>query len=117
MEYNANNVFAKILRGELPCNKIYEDDYALAFYDINPKAKVHALVISKGMFTDYNDFVNHSANDEIAGFSRAVLKTADLIGVAKTGYRIVFNTGKDSGQEVPHLHAHILGGELLSTDL
>ncbi len=117
MEYNANNVFAKILRGELPCNKIYEDDYALAFYDINPKAKVHALVISKGMFTDYNDFVNHSANDEIAGFSRAVLKTADLIGVAETGYRIVFNTGKDSGQEVPHLHAHILGGEPLSTDL
>lgn len=117
MEYNANNVFAKILRGEIPSQTIYEDDHALAFYDINPKAKIHALVISKGMFTDYNDFINHSSDDEIAAFSRAILKTAELIGVAKDGYRIVFNTGKNSGQEVPHLHAHILGGEPLSTDL
>lgn len=117
MEYNANNVFAKILRGEIPCRRIYEDDYALSFYDINPKAKVHALVISKGMFTDYNDFVNHSTDDEIAGFSRAVLRVADMLGLTGTGYRIVFNTGKDSGQEVPHLHAHILGGEQLGTDL
>ena len=117
MEYNADNVFAKILRGEIPCRRIYEDDYALSFYDINPKAKVHALVISKGMFTDYNDFVNHSTDDEIAGFSRAVLRVADMLGLTGTGYRIVFNTGKDSGQEVPHLHAHILGGEQLGTDL
>ena len=117
MEYNADNVFAKILRGEIPCRRIYEDDYALSFYDINPKAKVHALVISKGMFTDYNDFVNHSTDDEIAGFSRAVLRVADILGLTGTGYRIVFNTGKDSGQEVPHLHAHILGGEQLGTDL
>ena len=117
MEYNADNVFAKILRGEIPCKRIYEDDYALAFYDINPKAKVHALVISKGMYTDYNDFVNHSTDDEIAGYSRAVLKTADILGLTTTGYRIVFNTGKDSGQEVPHLHAHILGGEQLSLNL
>lgn len=117
MEYNADNVFAKILREEIPCKRIYEDDYALSFYDINPKAKVHALVISKGMFTDYNDFVNHSTNEEIAGFSRAVLKVADMLGLTKTGYRIVFNTGKDSGQEVPHLHAHILGGEPLGTNL
>ena len=117
MEYNADNVFAKILREEIPCKRIYEDDYALSFYDINPKAKVHALVISKGMFTDYNDFVIHSTNEEIAGFSRAVLKVADMLGLTKTGYRIVFNTGKDSGQEVPHLHAHILGGEPLGTNL
>ncbi len=117
MEYNADNVFAKILRDEIPCQKIYEDEHALAFYDINPKAKVHALVICKGMFTDYNDFINHSSDDEIASFSRAILKTAELIGVAKDGYRIVFNTGKNSGQEVPHLHAHILGGEPLTTDL
>ncbi len=117
MEYNADNVFAKILRGEIPCRKIYEDDFALAFYDINPKAKIHALVISKGMFTDYNDFVRHSTDDEIAGFSRAVLKTAELLKLENSGYRIVFNTGKDSGQEVPHLHAHILGGEPLSTHL
>jgi diadenosine tetraphosphate (Ap4A) HIT family hydrolase len=117
MEYNADNIFARILRGEIPCNKIYEDDYALAFYDIKPKAKIHALVICKGMFVDYNDFVNHSTDDEIAGYSRAVLKTAEILGVAETGYRIIFNTGKDSGQEVPHLHAHILGGEQLGTDL
>ena len=117
MEYNADNVFAKILRGEIPCRRIYEDDYALAFYDINPKAPVHALVISKGMFTDYNDFVNHSSNDEIAGYSRAVLKTASVLGLTESGYRIVFNTGRDSGQEVPHLHAHILGGKPLGTDL
>lgn len=117
MEYNANNVFAKILRGEIPCNKIYEDDYALSFYDIAPKAKVHALVISKGMFTDYHDFVSHSTDDEIAGFSRAILKVADLLRLTETGYRIIFNTGRDSGQEVPHLHAHILGGEKLKTDL
>ena len=117
MEYNADNVFAKILRGEIPCRRIYEDDFALSFYDINPKAKVHALVISKGMFTDYNDFVNHSTDAEIAGFSRAVLRVADMLGLTGTGYRIVFNTGKDSGQEVPHLHAHILGGEQLGTNL
>lgn len=117
MEYNADNVFAKIIRGEIPCQTIYEDDHTLSFYDINPKAKIHALVICKGMFTDYNDFINHSSDDEIAAFSRAILKTAELIGVSQDGYRIVFNTGKNSGQEVPHLHAHILGGEPLSTDL
>lgn len=116
MKY-ADNVFAKILRGEIPCKKIYEDEFALAFYDISPKAKVHALVITKGMFTDYDDFVNHSSNEEISGFSRAILKTAEILNVCESGYRIVFNTGKDSGQEVPHLHAHILGGEKLSLDL
>ncbi len=106
-----------MLRGEIPYNKIYEDQYALSFYDINPKAKIHALVISKGMFTDYNDFVSHSTDEEITGYSRAILKVAEILNLDKTGYRIIFNTGKDSGQEVPHLHAHILGGEKLKTDL
>ena len=115
--YDKNNVFAKILRGEIPCKKIYEDEYVLSFYDINPKAKIHALVITKGMFIDYNDFISHSSSDEIANYSRSIIKVAELLGLGQTGYRIVMNTGKNSGQEVPHLHAHILGGEKLSTDL
>ncbi len=113
MEYNADNVFAKILRGELPADKIYEDDYALAFYDIHPKAKVHALVISKAMVTDYSDFIEHSSDEEVAGYNRAILKVVKLLKLEKSGYRLVFNSGKNSGQEVPHLHAHILGGQKL----
>jgi len=116
MEYNADNVFAKIIRGELPCNKIYEDDYALAFFDIAPKAKVHALVISKTMAIDFGDFVNHASDEEISGYNRAIYKTAELLNLTETGYRIIFNSGADSGQEVPHLHAHILGGEKLPVD-
>ena len=117
MDYDSNNVFAKILRGDIPCKKIYEDDFVLSFYDINPKAKVHALVIPKGAFTDYNDFICHSTPEEIAHYSRSIIKVAELLGLGEKGYRIVMNTGKDSGQEVPHLHAHIMGGERLSTDL
>lgn len=117
MKYDADNVFAKILRGEIPCRKVYEDDCALAFYDIRPKAKVHVLVISKGLFTDYADFIGHSSNAEIADFARAIIKTADALELAPAGYRVVLNTGKNSGQEVPHLHAHILGGEPLATPL
>lgn len=116
MDYNADNVFAKIIRKEIPCKKIYEDDYALAFYDIAPKAKIHALVIAKAMVTDFADFVEHSTADEIAGYTRAIVKTAEILGVLESGYRLVFNSGTDSGQEVPHLHVHILGGEKLPTD-
>ncbi len=116
MEYNSDNVFAKILRGEIPANKIYEDEYALAFYDIAPKAKIHALVISKAMVVDFADFIEHSTASEIEGYMRAIVRTAEKLGVVKEGYRLVFNSGKNSGQEVPHLHAHILGGEPLSTD-
>lgn len=117
MDYNADNVFAKILRGEIPCNKIYEDDHALAFYDINPKAKVHALVICKALLTDYSDFMAHSDEHEVNGFMRAIAKTIEILGVEEDGYRLVFNKGINGGQEVPHLHAHILGGEKLSTNL
>ncbi len=116
MEYNSDNVFAKILRGEIPTNKIYEDEYALAFYDIAPKAKIHALVISKAMAVDFEDFVEHSTASEIEGYMRAIVRTAEKLGVMEDGYRLVFNSGKNSGQEVPHLHAHILGGEPLPTD-
>ncbi|MDR2902427.1 MAG: HIT domain-containing protein [Lactobacillales bacterium] len=117
MTYDSNNIFAKILRGEIPVQKIYEDASALSFYDIKPKAKVHVLVISKQMVVDYSDFVEHSSADEIAGFNRAVLKTVKKLKLDETGYRIVFNAGPHSGQEVPHLHAHILGGEQLKTSL
>lgn len=115
MEYNSDNVFAKILRGEIETNKIYEDDYAIAFYDIAPKAKVHALVISKAMVVDFEDFIEHSTATEIAGYMRAIVRTAEKLNLLEDGYRLVFNSGKNSGQEVPHLHAHILGGEPLST--
>lgn len=115
MEYNSNNAFAKIIRGELPIDKIYEDDHALAFYDIAPKAKVHALVIAKALVVDFADFIEHSTADEIAGFMRAVVRTTETLGLTETGYRLVFNSGPDSGQEVPHLHVHILGGEKLPT--
>lgn len=116
MEYNANNAFAKIIRGELPIDKIYEDEHALAFYDIAPKAKVHALVIAKALVVDFADFIEHSTADEIAGFMRAVVRTAETLGLSESGYRLVFNSGPDSGQEVPHLHVHILGGEKLPTN-
>lgn len=116
MEYNSNNVFAKIIRGELPIDKIYEDEHALAFYDIAPKAKVHALVIAKAMVVDFADFIEHSTADEIAGYMRAIVRTTEILGLNESGYRLVFNSGPDSGQEVPHLHAHILGGEKLCTD-
>ncbi len=115
MEYNSNNVFAKMLRGEIEVKKIYEDDYALAFYDIAPKAKIHALVISKAMVVDFADFIEHSNASEIEGYMRAIVRTAEILGVVEDGYRLVFNSGKNSGQEVPHLHAHILGGEKLPT--
>lgn len=117
MEYNADNIFAKIIRGEIPCHKIYEDDVALAFYDIHPKAKIHALVICKTLVSDFSDFVNHSDNNELGDFLRAIQKTIEVLGVEEDGYRVVFNTGKNGGQEVPHLHAHILAGEKLSSTL
>ncbi|MDD3669350.1 MAG: HIT domain-containing protein [Alphaproteobacteria bacterium] len=117
MKYDADNVFAKILRGEIPCRKVYEDDCALSFYDIHPKAKVHVLVISKGLFRDYADFIGHSTDDEIADFARAIIRTAEALNLTAPGYRVVLNTGRNSGQEVPHLHAHILGGESLANRL
>lgn len=117
MEYNADNVFAKILRRELPAEIIYEDEYALAFTDINPKAPIHVLVISKAMVVDYMDFIEHSPDNEVAGFMRAIVKVVHHLNLEKNGYRLVFNSGPDSGQEVPHLHAHILAGKKLSENL
>ncbi len=110
MSYDDNNVFARILRGELPCRKVYEDDYALAFHDINPLAPVHVLVIPKGRYVDMSDFTENASDAEIAGFFRAVGRTAERLGLKEGGYRVLSNCGRDANQEVPHLHVHIFGG-------
>ena len=113
MPYDDNNVFAKILRGEVPCRKIYEDESVLAFHDVNPQAPVHALVIPKGRYLDFVDFTAQAAPEEIAGFYRAVALVTEQVGVAQNGYRLIANIGPDSHQEVPHYHVHILGGRKL----
>ena len=108
--YDDSNVFAKILRGELPCSKVYEDEHALAFHDINPLAPVHILVIPKGPYVSWDDFSERGSAAEIAGFVRAVGHVAREAGMVVQGYRLLSNVGKRSGQEVPHLHVHIFGG-------
>lgn len=113
MAYNEENIFAKILRGEIPCEKIYEDDYALAFNDINPQAPVHALVIPKGNFVSMADFTARASNELISGFFRAVGETSRKLGLEEDGYRLIANTGSNAHQEVPHLHFHILSGKKL----
>ena len=111
--YDDGNIFARILRGELPCKKVYEDDHALAFHDINPMAPVHILVIPKGAYVSWDDFSDRASDVEIAGFARAVGKVARDQGMVVQGYRLLANTGKRAGQEVPHLHVHIFGGQPL----
>lgn len=113
MAYDNENVFAKILRGEIPCKKIYENEYALAFHDIAPQAPVHALVIPKGAYANQTDFTLRATEAEIAGFHRLVSKVAEDLGVVKEGFRLITNTGAHGGQEVPHYHIHILGGKPL----
>ena len=107
--YDRTNVFAKILRGEAPCTKVYEDEYALAFKDIYPKARVHVLVVPKGEYVSMDDF-STAPPAAIAGFFRAVGETARRLGLAQSGYRFLANTGADGHQEVPHFHVHIFGG-------
>ena len=115
MAYDKNNIFAKILRGKIPCKKIYEDEYVLAFYDINPQKKVHALVISKGEYVDLDDFSLKASKEEISGLIKGISIVAKKIGVSEEvkggGYRSLVNVGENGGQEVPHLHFHIFGGE------
>lgn len=113
MAYDENNIFAKILRGEIPVTRIYEDDFALAFPDINPKAPVHVLVIPKKACRNFPEFVAAASEVEIAGFFRAVAKVAEKLGVAEDGYRILSNIGTNGGQEVPHLHIHLFAGAKL----
>ena len=111
--YDDGNVFAKILRGELPCKKVHEDEHSLAFHDINPLAPVHILVIPKGAYVSWDDFAERASEAEIAGFVRAVGKVARDARMVVQGYRLLSNVGKRSGQEVPHLHVHIFGGQPL----
>jgi histidine triad (HIT) family protein len=110
VSYDQGNVFARILRGEIPSRKVYEDEWALAFHDINPLAPVHVLVIPKGPYLSMADFTAKASTDEIAGLFRAVGKAAELLGIVESGYRILANTGADANQEVPHLHIHIFAG-------
>jgi histidine triad (HIT) family protein len=113
MAYDDDNIFAKILRGEIPCDKVYENEHALAFRDINPQTEVHVLVIPKGAYTSMTDFAAEASDAEIAGFVRAVGETAKLVGVTEDGYRVLANNGVDANQEVPHLHIHVFGGQPL----
>ncbi len=110
MAYDPNNIFAKILRGEIPCDKVYEDDFALAFHDINPQAPVHVLVVPKGEYESLEDFTASAPAELITGFFRAVGEVARRLGLVENGYRILANVGAHGGQEVPHLHVHIFGG-------
>jgi len=111
--YDSENIFAKILRGEIPCSKVYEDDHALAFHDIAPQAKIHILVIPKGAYVSWDDFSASAPSDEIVGFIRAVGNVAREQGLVEPGYRLLANTGGHGGQEVPHLHVHLFGGQPL----
>jgi len=111
--YDDNNIFARILRGEIPSRKVYEDEHALAFHDINPQAPHHVLVIPKGRYVSWDDFSATASDAEIAGFVRAVGKVARDAGIVDPGYRLLANIGPDSHQEVPHLHVHIFAGRPL----
>lgn len=113
MAYDSNNIFAKILRGEIPCDKVYESDHALAFKDINPQAPVHILVIPKGAYENYHDFSTNATDAEIVDYIRAIGVVARDAGVLEDGYRILSNVGKDGHQEVDHLHVHVFGGRPL----
>ncbi len=115
MMYDDSNVFAKIIRGEIPCSKVYEDEYALAFHDINPQAPVHVLVIPKGPYVSLDDFCEKAPPDVVAGFFRAVAATARHVGVVKTGYRVLTNIGRDAHQDVMHFHVHIFAGRPLGS--
>jgi histidine triad (HIT) family protein len=113
LPYDDNNIFARILRGEIPCNKVYEDDFALAFHDIAPQAPTHILVIPKGRYVSWDDFSASAPDSAIAGFIRAVGTVARDAGHVEPGYRLLANIGNHGGQEVPHLHVHIFAGQFL----
>ena len=114
MSYDENNIFAKILRGEIPCKKIYEDNYVLSFHDINPQKKIHALVIPKGKYVDLDDFSKNASPNEMVGLIKGISLVAKKLGISVDvgkGYRTLANISEHGGQEVPHLHFHLFGGE------
>ena len=114
MNYNQNNIFAKILRKEIPCKKIFENDHVLSFYDVNPQKKIHALVIPKGNYINLDDFNNRATDQEIIALSKAITEVSKILGISTDtgkGYRALTNLDDHGGQEVPHLHFHLFGGE------
>ena len=111
MAYDQDNIFAKILRGEIPCDKVFEDDHVLAFRDINPQTPTHVLVIPKGAYVSFDDFSAQASEEEVSAFVRAAGQIARELGLADPGYRILANHGHDGRQEVPHFHLHIFGGQ------
>ncbi len=113
LDYDDTNIFARILRGEIPNKTVYEDEWALAFHDINPQSPTHILVIPKGAYVSWDDFSAHASAEEIAGFIRAVGHVARTAGLVAPGYRLLANTGLNAHQEVPHLHVHLFGGKAL----
>lgn len=113
LPYDDSNIFARILRGEIPSRKVYEDDFALAFHDIAPAAPLHILVIPKGPYVSWDDFSAKASDAEIAEFVRAIGTVARDNGLVAPGYRLLANTGGHGGQEVPHLHVHLFGGQVL----
>ena len=115
--YDENNIFAKILRSEITCNKIYEDDDVLFFYDINPIAKIHVLGIPKIKCTNLEDFIKKSDTHRIDQFFKKVIKIVNKLGLKNDGYRLITNSGKNGGQEIPHFHVHIIGGEPLGSKI
>ena len=110
MAYDRNNIFARILRGEIPCTKVFEDAHVLAFHDISPQSPTHVLVIPNGEYVSFDDFSQNASAVEIAALVRAVGQIAREQGVAESGYRILANTGPTAHQEVPHFHIHLFGG-------
>jgi histidine triad (HIT) family protein len=110
LSYDPSNIFARILRGEIPCKKVFEDEYVLAFHDINPQTPTHILVIPKGAYVSFDDFSAKASPEEVTGFVRAAGQIARDAGLAEPGYRILGNIGKHGHQEVPHFHLHIFGG-------
>ena len=112
--YDKNNIFAKIIRGEISCEKVYEDDNTMFFYDINPTAKIHVLGIPKTASIDFSDFILKTDPGIVAEFFKKVNMVIEKLGIRETGFRIITNSGNDGGQEVPHFHIHILGGEKIS---
>ncbi len=111
--YDDTNIFARVLRGEIPCRRVFENEYALAFHDIAPQAPVHVLVIPRGRFVSLADFSAHGTDAEIAGFWRAVGRVAHDLGLEEAGYRVLANMGRHAGQEVAHFHVHLFGGREL----
>src|SRR4051812_33063006 len=113
MTYDKNNIFAKILRGEVPCNKVFENEFALAFHDLHPSAPVHVLVLPKGEYNSFDDFSQKAPPEEMQGFFKTVQLVAHQLGLNETGYRLIANHGSDASQTIPHFHVHVLGKKKL----